>query len=116
MGAFRTTLEELRDADLLLHLADASSRDLDGQIRAVEAILSELGLDHIPRVLVLNKIDRLHAHEAEALARRYRALGISALSPHTLSPLVECLARSLTEATRCSHRSTEACSAPAMPS
>jgi GTP-binding protein HflX len=116
IGAFRTTLEELCDADLLLHLVDASSRDLDGQIQAVEAILSELGLDQIPRVLVLNKIDRLQAHEAEALGRRYRALGISALSPHTLSPLVECLARSLAEATRYSHGSTETCSAPAIPS
>lgn len=100
MGAFRTTLEELRDADLLLHLADATSRDLDGQINAVEAILSELGLDTIPTVLVLNKCDRLRPFEVETLCRRYGAIGISAFDPSTLVPLVEYLDRMLSAAPR----------------
>lgn len=89
LGAFRTTLEELRDADLLLHLVDASARDLDVQISAVEGILRELELDSIPRVLVLNKCDRLPAHEAQLLCRRYQAIGISALQPGSLRPLME---------------------------
>jgi GTP-binding protein HflX len=95
VGAFRTTLEELQDADVLLHLADASSRDLDGQIQAVEKTLSDLGLNHIPRLLVLNKIDRLQASDADALRRRYQAIAISALRPETLPSLIECLERSL---------------------
>jgi GTP-binding protein HflX len=111
MGAFRTTLEELRDADLLLHLADASSRDLDGQIHAVEAILSELELMRIPRVLVLNKIDRLHPQDAEVLIRRYRTIAISAVSPQTLPPLVELLARRLADVRRACMSSVE-CSIP----
>ncbi len=89
LGAFRTTLEELRDADLLLHLVDASARDLDVQISAVETIVRELNLDSIPRVLVFNKCDRLPAHEAQLLCRRYGAIGISALQPATLRPLME---------------------------
>ena len=97
MGAFRTTLEELRDADLLLHLADAGARDVDGQIKAVDAILSELELNHIPRVLVFNKVDRLHPREIEALIRRYGAMAISARSPETFPPLVDYLARFLTK-------------------
>lgn len=97
MGAFRTTLEELRDADLLLHLVDASARDLQGQVESVEAILSELELDRIPRLLVFNKCDRLPPGEAEALCHRYRALGISALQPSTLRPLTDCLERALAE-------------------
>jgi GTP-binding protein HflX len=105
MGAFRTTLEELRDADLLLHVADASSRDLEGQIEAVESILSELDLDRIPRMLALNKSDRLNAGEIEVLARRYHAIAISALQRETLPPLVDCLARSLTETARISSAS-----------
>lgn len=88
IGAFRTTLEELQDADLLLHLADAGSRDLDGQIKAVETMLSELGLDRVPRLLVLNKADRLSEEAAGILRRRYHALTISALRPETLGPLV----------------------------
>jgi GTP-binding protein HflX len=100
MGAFRTTLEELRDADVLLHLADASARDLDGQIAAVEAVLSELGLEHISRLLVLNKSDRLTFQEVTALAHRYRAIAVSALQPNTLLPLVGCLTRFIGEADR----------------
>ena len=95
MGAFRTTLEELRDAELLLHLADASARDPEAQIRAVEAILAELNLDGIPRVLVLNKCDRLPPAQAGALCRRYGAVGISALHPATLTPMIELLDRAL---------------------
>jgi GTP-binding protein HflX len=95
LGAFRTTLEELQDADVLLHVVDAGSRDLDGQIQAVEKTLSDLDLNHIPRLLVLNKIDRVQANDVEALRKRYQATAISALRPETFGPLIECLERSL---------------------
>lgn len=88
VGAFRTTLEELREADLLLHVVDASAADIDVQITAVEAILRELNLDDIPRLLVFNKCDRLPVHQVEPLCRRYGAIGISALEPATLRPLL----------------------------
>ncbi len=91
MGAFRTTLEELHDADTLLHLVDASAKDVDGQMAAVESILAELQLDRIPRVVVLNKCDRLSQREVELLCRRYNALAISALDPTTLHPLIDYL-------------------------
>ncbi len=55
--AFAATLEELTQADLLLHLADASNPRVEEQIQAVEAILDELALE-APRLLVLNKQDR----------------------------------------------------------
>jgi GTPase len=99
VGAFRTTLEELREADLLLHVVDASAADIDIQITAVTDILEELQLDAIPRLLVFNKCDRLPAHQVEPLCRRYRAIGISALNPATLRPLLaqlELHVRSLT--------------------
>jgi GTP-binding protein HflX len=97
MGAFRTTLEELRDADLLLHVVDASARDPEGQMKTVETILTELELDRIPRILVFNKCDRLAAHEVEPLCRRYAAYGISALRPETLAPMIQGLERRLEE-------------------
>lgn len=100
MGAFRTTLEELRDADLLLHVADASSKDLDGQINAVESTLSELGLEQVQRLLVLNKIDRMSADEVQALVRRYQAIAVSALRPETLVTLVEHLERAFEDGIR----------------
>ncbi len=95
MGAFRATLEELRDADVLLHLVDASSPDPDREIRAVEAILTELDLSRIPRVMALNKCDRLAPDQAEMLRRRYQAIGVSALAPASLLPLVELLQRTV---------------------
>ncbi len=95
MGAFRATLEELRDADVLLHLVDASSPDPDREIRAVEAILAELDLTQIPRVMALNKCDRLAPEQSDMLTRRYQAIGISALTPATLVPLVELLQRTV---------------------
>jgi len=100
MGAFRTTLEELRDADILLHLVDASTRDPQGHVEAVETILSELGLAQIPRLLVFNKCDRLPPAEAESLCRRYAAIGVSALHPKTLAPVSDALDRMLPEVLR----------------
>ena len=97
VGAFMATLEELRDADLLLHLIDASSPRLETQIDAVEHILGELGLAQIPRVRVLNKCDKLAQDEIAGLCRRYQAMAVSALSPATLAPLVEALSDTLAE-------------------
>ncbi|HCF57832.1 MAG TPA: GTPase HflX, partial [Myxococcales bacterium] len=61
VNAFRATLEELLDADLLLHVVDASDPAFPEQIRAVETILGDLGLLSTPRVLVFNKSDRADA-------------------------------------------------------
>ena len=57
VAAFRATLEETVHADLLLHVVDASSLDRDAQIEAVNGVLTEIGADAIPQVLVMNKID-----------------------------------------------------------
>lgn len=100
MGAFRTTLEELQDADILLHLVDGSARDPESQVRAVETILDELGLAKTPRLLVLNKCDRLPPEEAEAVCRRFEAIGVSALRPSTLVPMLEALQELLTRVLR----------------
>jgi GTPase len=59
VAAFRATLEEIAEADLLLHLVDVSHPNAREQIRAVEMTLSEIEAGHIPVILVLNKIDRL---------------------------------------------------------
>ena len=57
VAAFRATLEEAIQADLLLHVVDAGSTTRDAQIAAVNAVLAEIGADHIPQILVYNKID-----------------------------------------------------------
>jgi len=95
VGAFRTTLEELREADLLIHVVDASAADVDVQISAVVAILRDLNLDAIPRTLVFNKCDRLTPAMAELLCRRYGAIGVAAVKPETLHPLLTHLEKQL---------------------
>ncbi len=97
VGAFRTTLEELREADLLIHVVDASADDVDVQISAVVSILRDLSLDGIPRVLVFNKCDRITPELAELLCRRYQAIGVSALHSETLQPLMGLLEHRLAE-------------------
>ena len=57
MEAFRATLEEAAQADLLLHVVDASSTLRDSQIEQVNAVLAEIGAAHLPQVLIMNKID-----------------------------------------------------------
>lgn len=97
VAAFRTTLDEMRDADLLLHVVDAGAKDLAAHIASVETVLQSLALDQIPRVLVFNKCDQLPAGQAEVLCRRYAAIGISALQPETLPPLLRHLEERLAD-------------------
>ena len=66
--AFKATLEETRDADLLLHVVDASHPLVSEHVEAVEDVLAQLGLQSSPRLTVLNKCDRL-ADQAEGPAR-----------------------------------------------
>jgi GTP-binding protein HflX len=100
MGAFRATLEELHDADLLLHVADISSPFLEHQMGVVQRILTDLQLDKVPRLLVLNKADQIDREQAAALGRRFQAIIVSALQPATLLPLVSAMERQLSSLTR----------------
>ena len=87
--AFRATLEELEDAELLIHIADATSPEMEMQIETVEKILVELGLDRKPVLLALNKIDLLPDAERRQLQNRMPgAAVISALDRGTFMPLL----------------------------
>jgi GTP-binding protein HflX len=68
VAAFRATLEEIGDADLLLHVVDLTHPNVAEQIEAVEDTLAELEVDHLPTVIALNKADRLD--DPESLAAR----------------------------------------------
>src|SRR6185295_2762579 len=57
VDAFRATLEEVQEADLLLHVVDASHPQVESQIKAVESILADLSVIHKPRITVFNKSD-----------------------------------------------------------
>ncbi len=66
VAAFRATLSEAADADLLLHVIDASHANRDEQIAAVETVLAEIGADRVPQIRVWNKIDATKAAPGSA--------------------------------------------------
>ncbi len=91
MAAFRSTLEELQDADLLIHLVDISNPRFEQHIESVERILEELNLSDKPRILVFNKIDKLLPEECRNICTRYGGIGISALDRDTFEPLLRAI-------------------------
>lgn len=88
INAFRATLEEIADSDLLIHLVDASSPHFERRIESVERTLRELALQELPRLLVFNKMDRVPAEMMKNLCRLHNAIPISALQPETLGELL----------------------------
>ncbi|MFM8805164.1 MAG: GTPase HflX [Planctomycetia bacterium] len=99
IASFKATLEETRQADLLLHVADASSPLVDAQIAAVRSVLAELDVDDKATLLVLNKIDAVEDHAVRSgLVNRYpHAICVSARSGAGLGQLeratTACLSR-----------------------
>jgi GTP-binding protein HflX len=80
VAAFRATLEEVADADLLLHVIDASSPDRERHVDAVRAVLREVGADRVPSIDIFNKCDRLDgAERARIAAVHHGALCVSAV-------------------------------------
>lgn len=88
LAAFKATLEEMEQSDLLLHLVDAASPQVENQIASVNRILGDLQLDAIPRLLVLNKADLVAPEELENRCEVYNAIPISALRRESLGRLV----------------------------
>jgi GTPase len=96
VAAFRATLEELQDADVIVHVVDASHPALEEHTVAVERILGELEVAHRPTVLALNKVDRMdHAPALEALVARREGVGISAVTGQGLPDLLKAIDRVL---------------------
>jgi GTP-binding protein HflX len=104
IAAFRATLEEISDSDLLIHVIDASNPRLQQQTESVERILNDLDLSHISRMIVFNKADLIDEETIAALLRQASnedAVAVSALQSKTLTPMLEkvgaLLAKNLTK-------------------
>jgi GTP-binding protein HflX len=95
VSAFRATLEEIADSDLLVHVVDASNPRVMQQIASVNKILHDLEYDRIPPVVVMTKSDLLDADQIDALERQISldthlpSVAISAIRRESLRPLVE---------------------------
>jgi GTP-binding protein HflX len=96
LAAFRATFEETADADLVLHVVDAADPDREQHIATTEALLAELELGSLPRIVVMNKADLLDASEqARAVAGRDDAVLIRATDPRSTLPLLDRIAARL---------------------
>lgn len=95
LKAFKATLEEMQDADLLIHLVDVSNPNFEKQMKIVEDVLSEIGLDAIERLLVFNKEDMADPDIVKNLCRRHNAISISAIHTGTLGKLLNVLEKKL---------------------
>lgn len=95
VAAFRATLEEISDSDLLVHVVDAANPRALQQIRSVEKILDDLELNKIPQIIVLNKADLISEDEVTDLQREISldnhadSVAISAIRKDSLRPLTE---------------------------
>ncbi|MBW2591413.1 MAG: GTPase HflX [Deltaproteobacteria bacterium] len=94
--AFRATLEELENAELLLHVIDISNPRFENQIESVEKILSQLKLQEITTIRVLNKMDRIDMETVKSLEQRLMGTAISANKSATLAPLIKNMTNLLT--------------------
>jgi GTP-binding protein HflX len=95
--AFRATLEELAEADVLLHVVDASQPALDDHLAAVESLLEELGVGDRPTILVLNKMDRVETERSldTLIASRPRVVGVSAATGKGMESLLAAIESAL---------------------
>lgn len=99
VAAFRATLEEIAEADLLLHVVDISHLNAMNQAEAVHETLGEIDADHVPVITVLNKIDRLSdpASARNAVEKFPQAVAISARTGDGIEDLLEMLRSNLFE-------------------
>jgi GTPase len=94
LAAFRSTLEEIAGSRLLIHLVDAANPRWEQQVASVDAILTELEFNQIPRLLVFNKTDLLNQSTIDAMVRQVslrdggETLAISSLDPRTLASML----------------------------
>src|SRR5439155_13697309 len=90
VAAFKSTLEEVARADLVLHVADASAADVDQQMVAVREVLGEIGAGELPEVVGLNKCDLLDETGRARLRRRHpEGVPLSALTGEGVDELVQ---------------------------
>jgi len=88
LGAFRATLDEMQDADLILHVVDISNPRFEQQMDSVNTLLQEIGLDQIPQLVVFNKVDLVSPLWAKAIAARFNGVVCSAINSETFSDLL----------------------------
>ena len=97
LRAFKATLEELNDADVLLHVVDSSDPNAALHMAVVDGVLDELELKHMPRMIALNKTDAATPEQVVALSREHGGTPVSALESTGLRELMVALEDTLVQ-------------------
>jgi GTP-binding protein HflX len=96
IAAFRATLEEISEADMLLHIVDISHPNAREQVQAVQQTLQTLGLQDIPVITAINKIDKIPRAREDPLLKSYpNTTALSALTGEGIPALLETIERVL---------------------
>ena len=96
MEAFRSTLEEVADSDLILHVVDVSHPDPEGQIAAVRSVFSEVDARKVPEIIVLNKADAADPFVVERLKQREpRHVVVSARTGQGIAELLKAISEAI---------------------
>jgi GTP-binding protein HflX len=100
VAAFRATLEEVAEADLLVHVVDASHPQVQHQVEAVELVLEEIGAGALPMVIALNKCDLLPPNvvpKLQGLAAKVPVVSVSAAQGTNIEALLNCISETLVQ-------------------
>jgi GTP-binding protein HflX len=100
VAAFRATLEEVTEADLLVHVVDASHPHVQHQVEAVEQVLEEIGAGGLPMVVALNKCDLLPSNvrpKLEGIAATLPTVSVSAADSINIDALLNCISEALVQ-------------------
>jgi GTP-binding protein HflX len=90
--AFRSTLEEVADADLLVHVVDGSHPDPEGQLTAVREVLGEIDVKDLPELVVVNKVDAADPDVVDRILRREpKSIAVSAWTGEGIEQLLDIL-------------------------
>lgn len=101
LKAFIATLEELRDAHLLIHLVDISASDFEERINAVDETLKQLDLHNKERLIVFNKIDKVNKFYIKNIENRFNAISISCIKKEGIERLVQIIEQRLNNLSVC---------------
>lgn len=89
IAAFRSTLEEVREADLILHVVDSSNQDYENHELTVNSLLNELEMNHLPQLIVYNKSDQIHSDFIPSAGHSFKMSAFNASDREMLKKKIE---------------------------
>ena len=97
LQSFEATLEEVYDADLLIHLIDISNPSFEDHMEVVDGLLTKLNMNNIPQIKVFNKMENVESEFAQRTTRKHGGIAVTAMNRKTLMPIIDQITENLWE-------------------